>query len=161
MLNDVVSFLENSGFNAHLQQKTEEISCPQIWLNIGDHVMQIRDANYKIPSDDTPVSGSEIHFLNFFITFSHKIASTSFSDGARLASLLNKISPIPGYNLSEPDNSIVFHYTYPVSKLEPKSLDAILHLILYSTELCEPIIQELSENNKSFEDLIKTTNGPV
>jgi len=154
MLDALLNHLKESGFKAQIHPETNEIPFPQIWMTLGPLVMQIRDTIHKTPVDEAPISGRDMHFINFFTTFPYKIEKESIQDAARLSSLINKVSPLNGYSLSEVDQAIIFHYTYPTVLFNPAEFDTLIHLMLHSTKLYAPLIKELAEKKASYEQLL-------
>lgn len=154
MLDTVLKHFQERGIKAEMHPKTDEIPFPQIWMTLGQFILQIGNTPLKIPVEKAPVSGSEIHFLNFFTIFPYKLERDSLSDGARLASLINKTAPLSGFSLSEVDQSIVFQYTYPTAQFSPAELDSLIHLIGHSMELYAPFIKDLAEKKLSYEQLL-------
>ena len=158
MFNDLLKDITKSGFHAEMHPKSDQIPFPQIWMTLGTHIMQIRDHVEKIPSEERPMSGSDIHFFEFFITFPYEIKRELFNDAARLASLINKSTPIGNFFLSEADHALVFQYTYPTTKLDQREIDSVLHLLLYSTESFSSYVKEFAEKKISYDELITRVN---
>ena len=154
MLEQILSHLIKSGFSAQLIPPSEELSFSQILLNVKNNVIEIRDFPNKLPSESSPMGGSETNFIHFFCPFSYPVPNTAYSEAARLVALINKVSPIPGFGLSEADNLMTFHYVYPIQNLEKVSLDAVIHFILYSIETYETSLKEVAEG-KSIEQMVQ------
>lgn len=156
MLETLLSHLLESGYKARLEPPSEAMPFAQILLSLTTHILQIRDYQFEIPSSKAPITGTSTSFFHFFLAFPHLIPKNKTSDAARLACLINKVSPLPGFGFSEADLCMTFHYVYPTTTFDPVEFDTLIAFIVYIFEVYAPLIEQLTTENTTYESLVKS-----
>lgn len=148
MIEDLMNYLNRSGFSAHLEPANETFDFPEIWINLKDDIiLKLHTKSEVIPTQTALVQGSPIHFFHFFIAFDRVMEESLFGEATRLCAILNKVTPLGAFGFSEPDRLFTFSYTFPTSKLDNAAMDVIMSLILYSVELYQPTLLEFKGLN--------------
>ena len=143
-----MTYLNDSGYSAHLEKPSETFNFPEIWVNLTDQIiLKVHISSENIPQEHALVSGAPIHFIQFFIAFDHTIDEALFADAARLCALLNKVIPVGALGFSEADRLFTFKYIYPTKELESSALDVIYSCIHHTVELYTPTISNFTGIN--------------
>ncbi len=148
MIEKMMTYLNDSGYSAHLQLPNDTFDFSEIWINLNENIiLKVHCKGEIIPSEDSLVNGSMFYFFHFFVAFDRVVEKELFGDAARVCTLLNKVIPLGAFGFSEADQLFTYSYIYPVKELDANILDIIFSSILYSVELYTPTLLEFSGMN--------------
>ncbi len=169
-LDHIAKLLQNYDFEFTKQESSEEIPFEQLLVFLGEvdeehplilHIRLFNDLPLMEESeevDDEELKwAKQLAFLHFFIALPVVIPEERLVDAGRLALMVNKVLPMPGFGLSEIDRVAFYQYTSLIKShtVDSDLLLGILAMIVHLIDTHLPSFQEIAEENKTFEQLIE------
>lgn len=168
-LTNIQSFFTHSGFESYLELASEEAPFDQLFVSIGrdedmrDLTLQVRLYDQALPAKARPSKISHPRFLDFFLVLPFEVEDATISATARMISLINKITFLPGFMLSETDCLLYYRYIYPNlgEEILSSNIDMIFRSILYQMETFTNPLEEVAQGIKTYEDVLLEANQYV
>ncbi|CCB89453.1 type III secretion system chaperone family protein [Simkania negevensis] len=168
-LTAIQNFFSDSGFETHLEGASEETPFDQLFVSLGrdeemrDLTLQVRLYDQILPEGAHRNELSHPRFLDFFLVLPFEVKNKAFPEAARMVSLVNKVTLLPGFMLSETDHLLYYRYIYPSLSEEflPANLEMILSTILYQVETFAKPLEEVAKGSKSYEEIVTQANQYV
>lgn len=169
-LDHIAKLLETYQFEFTKQESTEEIPFEQLLVLLGEideerplilHIRLFGDiplVGEEEGAEEDPETAwaKQLGFINFFIALPLTIQEDRVIDTGRVALMLNKVLPMPGFGVSEVDRAVFYQYTSLIKShtLDTDLLLGILAMIVHLIDTHLPTFQEIAEGKKTFEELI-------
>lgn len=168
-LTAIQTFFSDSGFETHIEAASEETPFDQLFVSLGrdeemrDLTMQIRLYDQILPEGAHRNELSHPRFLDFFLVLPFEVEEKAIPAAARMVSLVNKVTLLPGFMLSETDHLLYYRYIYPSLSEEilPANLEMILSSVLYQLETFAKPLEEVAQAHKTYEEIVAEANQYV
>jgi len=168
-LTAIQKFFSDLGFETYLETATEETSFDQLFVSIGedeemrDLTLQVRLFDQILPEGVHRNALSHPRFLDFFIVLPFEVEEKAIPAAARMVSLINKVTLLPGFMLSETDYLLYYRYIYPSlgEEILSSNIEMILRTIIYQMETFSTPLEDVAEGSKSYEEVVSEANQCV
>jgi len=168
-LTAIQTFFNESGFETHLEPASEETPFDQLFVSLGrdeemrDLTLQVRLYDQILPDGANRNELSHPRFLDFFLVLPFEVEEKAIAASARMVSLVNKVTLLPGFMLSETDHLLYYRYIYPSlgEEILPSNVEMILSTILYQMETFAKPLEEVSRGTKTYEAIVAEANQYV
>lgn len=152
--------LESYDFQCAIQPPKDEFPIGQLFVNIGKDdkdrpwLLQLRIYHESLEESG---EGNELYFLNLFLGLPFQVEESQFGDLARLCLMLNKISAVPAFGMSENDKVCYFNYTllFKDATIDEDLLLATLGMVIYLLQNFSPSFESVGCEGKSLEQVLK------
>ena len=168
-LPSIQKYFEESGFIVHMESATEDTPFDQLFLSLGhdeemrDLSVQVRLFDQVLPEGAYRQELSHPRFLDFFSVLPFLVEESAFSSVARLVSLVNKVTLLPGFMLSETDHLLYYRYIYPSlgEEILPSNLEMIISSMIYQLETFAEPLEQAARGTKTYEEIVETANQSI
>lgn len=164
-LRNFEKILQNNDFEASLIEANDDFPFDQLLLYLGadyknrEQILQITAQVQELAQDvlkQKDIPGRYLR-VQFQFTFPFKFLDETFRDTASLAFFLNRTFEMPGIEINEADNQIIYRYVLLAGdkELDEKLWLAILGIIMLILELFTETIELVAAGKKSFNKILE------
>lgn len=157
--------LDQYGFTHTDMPKSAQLPFDQLFISLGADdkerpwILNLRlfeqgfEGDVSTLAEGTP---TRMLFLNFLVTFPFSVVESAFGDISRLILMLNKILPVPGFGLSEPDHVVYYQYTLVSvdGKLDTDGFLTLIGLIVHYMQTHQQTLEEVATLEKSLQTVL-------
>jgi len=164
-ITDIQKALNSSGFVTHIQESASQDIPDQLLVSLGlddkDRDLTLQIHLNKETAAMSVTSKVTYRFLHFFLAMPFLIEKSHIEESAKLACLINKIATLPGFNLSETDSAMTYHYVHFSlrDEVDHRELDFIVTTILNLLELFLTSFEEVGSGQKTVKEVVESAEA--